>query len=545
MAVLTARSLTLSRGDRAVLREVDLILAPGDRLGIVGPNGVGKSTLLQVLAGLLTPDRGSVQPAPPTATVGYLQQEPERPEGETARAHLARRTGVADADAELHAATGALAAGEPGSSERYSAALDRWLALGGADLDARIGPVWAEVELPAALLDQPMETLSGGEAARAGLAALLLSRFDVLLLDEPTNDLDFAALARLEEFVTSVDVPVAIVSHDRAFLDATVTEVLEIDEAAHTAIRYGGGWAGYLAERATARRQAEEAYATYTSKRSDLLARARREREWSTTGVAKEKRNPRDNDKAARKFRQEQTEQLAARASRTERAIERLDVVDKPWEGWQLRFEIATTARAGDVVARLSGAVVDHGSGFRLGPVDLEVAWGDRIAVTGPNGAGKSTLLGVLLGDIGLTAGERWLGPAVVVGELEQARHRFPADRPLLDGFLATTGLTVPDARTLLAKFGLLADHVLRDAGSLSPGERTRASLALFQATGVNVLVLDEPTNHLDLPAIEQLEQALDAFPGTLLLVSHDRRLLDEVNVNRHLAVLGGQVRED
>jgi ATPase subunit of ABC transporter with duplicated ATPase domains len=543
MAVLTARSLSLSRGDRAVLRAIDLTLAPGDRLGVVGPNGVGKSTLLQVLAGLVVPDRGTVQLAPPSATVGYLQQEPERPSGETVRAHLSRRTGVQAADEELHAATDALAAGAPGADERYAAALDRWLGLGGPDLDARVGPVWAELHLSPALLDQPMTSLSGGEAARAGLAALLLSRFDVLLLDEPTNDLDFEALARLEEFVNSTDVPMAIVSHDRAFLDATVTEVLEIDEAAHTATRYGGGWAGYLNERATARRHAEEAYASYTAKRDDLLARARRERDWATTGVAKEKRNPRDNDKAQRKFRQEQTEQLAARASRTERAMDRLEVVEKPWEGWQLRFEIATTARAGDVVARLDQAVVDHGS-FRLGPVDLEVAWGDRVAVTGPNGAGKSTLLGALLGDVRLTSGERWIGPSVVVGELEQARHRFADDRPLLDSFLAATGMLVADARTLLAKFGLLADHVLRPAGSLSPGERTRASLALLQATGVNVLILDEPTNHLDLPAIEQLEQALDAFPGTLLLVSHDRRLLDAVRVSRSLHVQAGQITE-
>jgi ATPase subunit of ABC transporter with duplicated ATPase domains len=543
VALLTARSLTLSRGDRAVLRDVDVTLAPGDRVGVVGPNGVGKSTLLQVLAGLVLPDRGAVHRAPPAATVGYLHQEPERPAGETVRANLARRTGVAAADAELHQATDALAAGEAGAGDRYTLALDRWLALGGADLDARIGPVWDDLGLPATLLDQPMTSLSGGEAARAGLAGLLLARFDVLLLDEPTNDLDFDALARLERFVLACEVPVAIVSHDRAFLDATVTEVLELDEAAHTARRYGGGWRGYLTERATARRQAEEAYAVFTGQRDELKSRARRERDWATTGVAKEKRNPRDNDKVQRKFRQEQTEQLAARASRTERAIDRLEVVDKPWEGWQLSFEIATTARAGDVVARLEQAVVARGA-FRLGPVDLEVAWGDRLAVTGPNGAGKSTLLGCLLGTVPLQAGARWMGPSVVVGELEQARHRFPGDAPLLDGFLAATGLLVAEARTLLAKFGLGADHVLRPAGSLSPGERTRASLALLQATGVNVLVLDEPTNHLDLPAIEQLEQALDAFPGTLLLVSHDRRLLEAVRLTRRLVVDAGQVTE-
>ena len=223
--------------------------------------------------------------------------------------------------------------------------------------------------------------------------------------------------------------------------------------------------------------------------------------------------------------------------------LERLEVVDKPWEGWQLRLDVATAPRSGDVVARLDGAVVDRGT-FRLGPVDLQIGWADRVAIVGPNGGGKTTLLGALLGRLPLVAGERWLGPSVVVGELDQARRRLDPQRRLLDGFLAATGSTVADARTLLAKFGLLADHVERPVAQLSPGERTRVVLALFAAIGVNCLVLDEPTNHLDLPAIEQLEQAVDGFEGTLLLVTHDRRLLEAVAVDRILDVADGRVTE-
>jgi ATPase subunit of ABC transporter with duplicated ATPase domains len=237
------------------------------------------------------------------------------------------------------------------------------------------------------------------------------------------------------------------------------------------------------------------------------------------------------------------SEHLASKARASEKAIGRLDVVDKPWEGWDLRLEFATTARSGDVVLRLDGAVVTRGE-FRLGPVDLEVHWAERVAIVGPNGSGKTTLLAALLGHEPLAAGTRWMGPSVVVGELEQARGRFDGDASLLDAFIATTGLTLSEARSRLAKFGLGADHVTRRARSLSPGERTRAVLAEFAARGVNCLVLDEPSNHLDLPAIEQLEQALAGYAGTLLLVTHDRRLLDAVHVTRTVTVEAGTVRE-
>jgi ATPase subunit of ABC transporter with duplicated ATPase domains len=213
--------------------------------------------------------------------------------------------------------------------------------------------------------------------------------------------------------------------------------------------------------------------------------------------------------------------------------IERLERVEKPFEPWELKLELGSSRRAGDVVARLEGAVVERGS-FRLGPVDLEVEWRDRVAIVGANGSGKTTLLEALLGDVPLAAGRRYVGSGVVLGELDQGRERFAAGS-LLDEFTAKSGLSPEDARTLLAKFGLGADDVRRSGASLSPGERTRASLALLAARGVNCLVLDEPTNHLDVPAIEELEAALARFDGTVLLVTHDRRFLERFAATRTL----------
>jgi len=213
--------------------------------------------------------------------------------------------------------------------------------------------------------------------------------------------------------------------------------------------------------------------------------------------------------------------------------IERLGAVDKPYEPWELRLELAPQSRSGDVVVRLERAVVERGS-FRLGPLDLELSWADRLAIVGANGSGKTTLLDAILGRLPLAAGMRRLGPGVVLGEVAQQRSEL-AQGLLLPAFTEAAGVNEEAARTLLAKFGLGADHVLRDAGSLSPGERTRALVALLAARGVNCLVLDEPTNHLDVAAIEELERALDAFPGTILLVTHDRRFLAGFRATRTL----------
>ncbi|MEU0793136.1 ABC-F family ATP-binding cassette domain-containing protein [Amycolatopsis sp. NPDC005961] len=542
-ATLVAKDLAAGHGDRILFSGLDLVVAPGDVVGLVGVNGAGKSTLLRTLAGLAQPDDGEIRLNPPTATVGHLPQEPERREGESVRAFLARRTGVSAAQADLDSATSALTAGEAGADDRYAVALDRWLDLGGADLDERAAEVAADLGL-AVDLDQPMTSLSGGQAARAGLASLLLSRYDVFLLDEPTNDLDLDGLARLERFVSGLRSATVLVSHDREFLARTVDRVVELDLAQQQVNVYGGGYEAYLEEREVARRHAREEYDEYADTKASLEARGRMQRAWMEKGVKNARRKQPDNDKNARKFRAEATEKQASKARQTDRMIERLDVVEEPRKEWELRMEIAAAPRAGAVVATLRGAVVRRG-GFTLGPVDLQIDWADKVAITGANGSGKSTLLAALLGRVPVDEGDAALGPGVVVGEVDQARQLFLGDVPLAEAF-AREVPELPDAevRTLLAKFGLKAAHVLRSAATLSPGERTRAALALLQARGVNLLVLDEPTNHLDLPAIEQLEAALDKYPGTLLLVTHDRRMLDAVHVGRRLEVDGGKVRE-
>ncbi|HEX6935811.1 MAG TPA: ABC-F family ATP-binding cassette domain-containing protein [Actinomycetes bacterium] len=544
--VVELRGAGFSHGPRTVLSDVSVTVGPQTRLAVVGPNGVGKSTLLSLLAGRLEAETGSVVLSPPAATVVLLPQERDRRPAETLGQYLARRTGVAGAEAALAEAASRLAEGATGADDAYALALERYLSLGGPDLDARAPAVLERLGLDAALLDRTTGSFSGGQLARAGLAAVLLAQVDVLLLDEPTNDLDTEGLELLEGFLARRAGGLVAVSHDRTFLERVATAVLEIDEFTHRAALYGGGFAAYLEERERARAAAKAAFEAYDEARTGLVDRARREKEWARQGVSRAtsaRARRAEPDKNVRAAKVAGAQSRGAAAARTLRALGRLEEVEDPRDSWELRLSLQPASRGSDDVAGLAAAVVERGV-FRLGPVDLKVHRSERVAVTGANGSGKTTLLGALIGRVPLTSGRAWLGRSVVVGEVDQVRTTFPPDQPLGAAFRAATGQVEAESRTLLAKFGLGADDVARPVRSLSPGERTRADLALLMARRANLLVLDEPTNHLDLAAIEQLEEALSTYDGTLLLVSHDRRLLDQVHTDRHLHVDGGQVAE-
>jgi ATPase subunit of ABC transporter with duplicated ATPase domains len=512
---LAAANITKYHAGALVLRDVALVVPPGSRIGLVGPNGAGKSTLLRILAGLEDADAGTVRRTPADLAVGYLPQETDAGPEETFRDYLARRTGVAAAAATLDELSERLAS-DPTAADEHAVALERFLSLGGNDLEPRARAVCAELGLtvpPAA----PLAALSGGESARAQLAAILLARFDVFLLDEPTNDLDFGGLDRLERFLGGLPGSVVVVSHDRDFLDRTVERVVELDEWTRRAHEFSGGWSDYERARAEAQKRQSEAYRSYEEEKARLEDQLRRMQGWEERGYGqgRKKKKTKDVKKA-----------IGGR-------IERLEQAEKPYEPWELRLDLAPTRRSGAVVLRLEGAVVERGH-FRLGPIDLELSWADRLSILGPNGCGKTTLLDAILGRIPLAAGTRWLGPGVVLGEIAQHRDEL-AHGVLLETFTAASGATAEAARTLLAKFGLGAEDVLRDGASLSPGERTRGLVALLAARGVNCLLLDEPTNHLDVPGIEELERALDAFPGTVVLVTHDRRFLSAFRATRAL----------
>lgn len=557
MASVIASGVSIGLGPTELVGGIALSVTRGRVIGLVGPNGAGKTTLLQALAGLVPPRSGTIERSPRNTAVGYLAQQIDvAADNETIASWLARRTGVGEALKAMEQAANKLGTADStnGASDlgdRYSDSLESWLALGGADFYDRIPGALAQVGLDV-FVEHRVSELSGGQKARVGLAALLLARFDVFCLDEPTNDLDLAGLAQLEQFVAETKAKggaIVVVSHDRAFLEAVTTDIVELDPVEHRSLVFGGGFGAFLAERAVARRHAQESYDEYRDKFDDLVARAGVTRNWADKGVRASRANLKkkgvDSDKIGRKAKAEASEKQAGKASRLEKAAERLDVVAEPRKVWQLQYAIDAAPRSGASVVTMRQAVLRRGS-FTFGPVSVDLSYGDRIAVTGPNGAGKSTLLGLALGHLEPETGSVTRGSGVVLGEVDQARIPADGESTLVDAFLQWyPASTVPEVRTLLAKFGLTGDDVSRPARLLSPGERTRATLARFQHEGVNLLVLDEPTNHLDLPAIEQLEQALASYPGTLVLVSHDRRLLEAVRVTRRWRVEAGRVFDE
>ena len=550
MATLTARKVGAARGARTLFEGLDLVVATGDVWGLTGPNGAGKSTLLHALAG--TPDAemsGQVTVSPPEATVGLLRQEIESDDDEVVRELVHRVTGVTDAQIIMDSLAEQMADSEE-AAEAYGDALERWLALGGGDLDERIPVTAARLGLDGSVLDLPVAALSGGQRARVNLAAVLLSQYDVLLLDEPTNDLDLAGLEVLEEFMQAERRPMVVVSHDREFLARCVTGIVELDAAQRQITVFDGGYESYLTERALARQRAREAYEEYAGRVDQLKDRIQTQKTWLDKGVRNTMRKSggkdAERDKHIRNRAGQRSEKQAAKIAQSERAMERLDVVAEPRKEWKLRMEIAAAPRSGSVVAVLDEATARRGD-FRLGPVTLQIDGGDRVLISGANGSGKSTLLAMMLGDREPDEGRVTLGASVEAGRVDQARAAFTGPNQLLDVFCAAAdpdGADPTEVRTLLAKFGLGGEHVSRRCDSLSPGERTRAALALLQHRGVNLLVLDEPTNHLDLPAIEQLEQAVENFDGTVLLVTHDRRMRGGFRSTRELVVDAGAVRE-
>jgi ATPase subunit of ABC transporter with duplicated ATPase domains len=534
------RNVSKSYGQRRVLDKVSLGIGPRSRLGVLGPNGAGKSTLLRIIAGVEMSFEGEVTRNPNDLRVGYLRQEFDAVEGESVVEALERLTGVADVSAELARTAGGLTDGSSEAANAYDKALAAYERMDAASFESRLHVVLDDVALPRRVIDQPVASLSGGQRARVGLAAVLLSRHDLLLLDEPTNDLDFAGLELLEAFISSFPGGLVLVSHDRALLAKVCTSLAEIDAHSGEVSLFSGGWDAYEHERLVVGRRHYERYAEYSESKKRLHEAANRQRQWSKSGV--ERRNKKnDNEKMLRDAKNNRTEAHTGRASKAERAIERLEVVDKPWEGWELNMVLPDAPRSGDVVARLGGAVISRGE-CRLGPVDLQLNWGERLRIAGPNGVGKSTLVSALLGELSVSAGEQVVGSSVVVGRIDQSRDALSGDDALMDGFIASFVGTdepnvVQEARSLLAKFGLGADAIAKPCRLLSSGERTRALLASLVWVQANLVVLDEPTNHLDIEAIEQLEKALAAYNGTLVVVTHDRRLLESLRIDRTIDV--------
>jgi len=516
-----------------ILSGVSLTVTRGDRVGVVGANGSGKSTLLRIIAGLEPPDAGSVSLAPGTR-LGLLRQGFWDDGDQRAATALQSDAAVWAAYARLEHQTAALAVApaDPAALRDYAAAATDFEEAGGYERLAAVEGVLRGLGLSGLDPGRRVATLSGGQKTRLALAGLLLGARDALLLDEPTNHLDVEALRWLEDFVTGYRGAVLLVSHDRAFLDATVTTILEIDDRTHTPRSWPGNYSAYAEAK---QRETERRSAAYRDQQAEI-ARVEQDihllREQARGVEAKTQSDYRGATRGAKGTARVRAAKVARKATVREHKLEKeLDEhrLEKPGASWTLKLAFAPVPGGAREVLRVDGVHKAFGERVVLDGVDMTLRHGERVVLTGPNGGGKSTLLRIVTGADAADAGVVRLSPSAVVGYYDQEHEGLDPRRTPLDVVRGAAAVSETEARTLLHAYLFGGAAAFTPIRNLSYGERARLVLARLVLSGANLLLLDEPTNHLDIPSREQFEAALASFDGTILAVLHDRYAIERL----------------
>jgi len=497
MTIISVQAVGRWFADRELLRDVSFRIAQGDRVGLVGPNGTGKTTLLRMAAGLDEPDAGVVAYARGTR-LGFLRQELLEDASGTVEEHARGAAAhLRELESELRELEHRLGEADQATLEHYADLQHHFDHAGGYDFEATLRRVLSGLGLMP-LLSRDVASLSGGERTRLGLARLLLDDPDVLLLDEPTNHLDVAALEWLETFLVDRNITALLSSHDRWFLDKVTSRTLSIED--RTIVEYRGSYTHYARQRA----DREAAQATAAARQAEEIART--------------------EDFIRRYGAGQRSKEARGRGKK----LARLERIEAPTRATRHTWSLEAADLGSETVLQTTSLEAGYAAPVvRTGPV--RIGRDARVAVVGPNGAGKTTLVRTLLGELAALDGYVSTAPMVRVAYLEQAQAELTGSTTVLEAMQGASGLDDQDARDLLARFLFRGDEVDRAVGVLSGGERARLALARLSARNANLLVLDEPTNHLDLAAREQLERVLVDFGGTLLFVSHDRYFIDKL----------------
>jgi ATPase subunit of ABC transporter with duplicated ATPase domains len=536
--VLKADALRAAHDAEPLFDDVSFVLADGDRVGLVGPNGVGKSTLLRLLAGRARPDAGGVTVGD-SDRVSYLEQQPPDPDLTLAE-HLRRSAGeVYAVDREMRALESAMSTGDDAAVAAYGALQHRYEVLDGWRFRDTIDQVRRHIGITGLSDNARFHELSGGQAARVMLAGVLLSRPTVLLLDEPTNHLDLDGIRWLERYLSSFPGAVLVVTHDRRFLDETVSRILELDPVTRALAAYEGGYTAFRAQkqRLFERRQQEHrAQERYRKRLESDILRTRGQAaatESTARGMGSDQ---------LKRYAKKVAKKAKAREGRLERQMAATDWIERPEQAASFSFTLAGTSQPGRRLAALEDVIAGYDGVAVLSGLDLVVKGRDRIALTGRNGSGKSTLFRVIAGDLEPLSGS--VLRQARVGVLPQTHDHLPLRRTVLDHYRRGVPGHEYEARAVLGWFLFTQEQLFRPMAGLSAGERSRLLIAMLVMGGAELLLLDEPTNHLDFDSIDVVERALKGFRGTILTVSHDREFIHSIGCDRVWEVRDGGVRE-
>lgn len=530
--MLELKNVSKSFFGKAILSNISFTVDYGEKAGIIGSNGVGKSTLLKIIAGQINQDSGEIN-TNNLESIGYLKQEFENlEESQSVISFIKVYIGIDKLETRLNELQGELEKDES-KIEEFCAVQEKYISLDGYNFDYKLDNILNGLGILPAVRNRQIKNLSGGQKSKIILAAVLLKSPELLLLDEPTNNLDIRSIEWLEGYLKSIDMPCLIVSHDRRFLNAVTTKTLEINSFDRTLTSYPGNYAQYREFKEVKEKRQIELYEAQQEQKKELRDSVKQKKDWASKG---RKQGVKDNDKYTRGYERDRSSGLASKAKKIEKQIEKLDKVERPRVKEKLKININFSKIKGSILIYTKELVCGYHNGFKTSPITLEVKFGEKVVITGENGSGKSTFIKTLFSGLERISGTMEIGTGLNIGYISQ-NTKIDTDQDLEQFVISSINEEQLEDKskvyTTLAQFNFTYDERHKKYSILSPGERTRARLAIFSLLDINALVFDEPTNHLDIEALESLEEVISSFQGTVIAISHDREFISKVHPDK------------
>ena len=530
--MLELKEVSKSFGGKVILSNISFTVDYGEKAGIIGSNGVGKSTLLKIIARQLHQDSGEIN-TNTLESIGYLKQEFEIPEESlSVTSFIKWYIGIDKLEKRLNELQEELEKNES-NIEEFCAVQEKYIRLDGYNFDYKLDNILNGLGILPVVRNKKIKDLSGGQKSKIILAAVLLKGADLLLLDEPTNNLDIKSIEWLEGYLKSVNMPCLIVSHDRRFLNAVTTKTLEINFFDRTLSSYPGNYAQYREFKEAKEKRQLELYEAQQEKKKELQDSIRQKKDWASKG---RKQGVKDNDKYTRGYERDRSSGLASKARKIEKQIEKLDKIERPRVKKKLKININFSKIKGSTMIYAKELICGYPNGFKTSPITFEVKFGEKVIIVGKNGSGKSTFIKTLFSNLEKISGTMDIGTGLNIGYISQDT-KIDTDQDLEQFIIGSIDEEKLEDKskvyTTLAQFNFTYEERQKKYAMLSPGERTRARLVIFSLLDINVLVFDEPTNHLDIEALEALEEVISFFDGTVIAISHDREFIGRVHPDK------------